>query len=337
MIVSRPSLLGLVVLLVFLGLGLLVQGFLPGLGVYVYRYSALLLFLSLGGVLALVFTFVGEALLPGFVYDLVRAVKTGFLLILMGSDGKVRLLPASSDGHFVYPEKKPYSEKYVFAADARGVMSVHNGKGVRAVLSFAKYPFTLDPSMAAAITAFRRRYSTIDDLFAALRAYSEIERMGGRSAVEAELDELRKALDMVNEASDEELEKMGVKNRAAVAEQISSRIRYLEGLLEAAPRSREELEARLGTVTISASDLVDYLVWRHHPADLKKIINAETAAAMEKVRESWFQDWWRKWLPIIVIVGLVVMGVAWVIHTLSGGGGPELPQPLQTISIGGGG
>lgn len=335
----RPGFAGFLALLVFLALGVIANT--TSFGVFIASlvapYSAILLFLALGGLVGVSVALGLEQVMPGFILDVIDSARTGFLLLLVGADGKVRLMPGVSDGHFITPSRKPYKEKYVFAADGQSVMPIHKGKGVRAVLAYMKYPFTLDPRMTAAISVFRQRFKTIDDLFAAAKAWEELERLGGRGAAEKQLAELQGELDALMNMSVEELKQRRIEDPEKAAAELRGAIDYLERVLKLAPRSREELEAKLGGVTIKASDLIDYLVWRHHPADLKKIINAEQASLMEKVKEDWMRDWVKKWLPIIVIIGLVVMGVLGVIYMgMHGGGAPHAPGLPRTISVGGG-
>jgi len=293
---------GILALMIFIIIGTIAQLIAPVVSIAGVPVPPFLLFTSIGGVAAALIPMVYEVLwLPPALRDLIKAWRTtGYVLIAIGLDGKLRFIPAKSDGHFITPTVKPYSEKYLFVADGESVYSVNKGKGLRAAIVFMKYPYTLAADKMAAISVFSRRFRSIEDLHERLQAWKELQRLGGREEVERLLEELASRIER---AKDEEKEK------------LQKQYEYLVYLLERAPHSEDELIADLGGVVVRASDLVNYLVWKHHPADLKKIVNAETAALLEKMREG---PEWRRWLPMIVVSAMVIMGVLAAIKMLVG-------------------
>lgn len=327
MMADRLTAVSMIMLATFLALGIVAHVTVGSiLQLMLIGVSDMLLFTAVGLCFAYVTMVLRFYMIPRAIRNIELARQgSGFLIIALGTDGKLRFIPARTDGHFAYPTVKPYSEKYVFVVDPEAVNEVHQGKGLRASLVFMKYPFTLPPKVLAAIKVFRELgFETIHDLFRAVKLVNK----GGSTAVQQEISELKKTKEFIENASDKELVEHGLDpdKRSLYIAQLEEEIQRLEKL---AKMNLDELKGKLRPeifgIPISAVDLINYLVWRHHPADLRKIITAEVAAAMEKAKETWLADWFKKWLPIIVVTGIIVMGIIIVAGMVLSGGHPQIP------------
>ncbi|HID41560.1 MAG TPA: hypothetical protein EYP33_05335, partial [Pyrodictium sp.] len=122
-----------------------------------------------------------EASVPPALKQALQAARTGFLIIALGSDKKIRLLPGFSDGFVVRPLPKPYRDKYVWAADGESAYPVHRGKGMQAIITYLAYPFPVEVRKAAAVSKFREKgFNSLGDLKAAVELPSpeDLERRG---------------------------------------------------------------------------------------------------------------------------------------------------------------
>ena len=100
--------------------------------------------LSVGGVLGVI-AGVGYWLLrvPLAVKDVLKAYHDGILIVAIGQDKKMRLLPGRSDGFVIRPTIKPYKDKYAWAADGESAYPVEVGKGMQGVIAYMGYPHPL--------------------------------------------------------------------------------------------------------------------------------------------------------------------------------------------------
>lgn len=287
---------------------------LPQLGVYVA--AGALGLAGLAGFTAMLAYYIS---LPLAVRDVIRARSTGMLLVAIGQDKKLRLLPARSDGFVIRPVDKPYREKYEFAADGEATYPVHKGKGLQAAIVYMGYPFTLAGDKLAAISRFREMgFRDLDELKTALELYES-----GR--VEERIRQLEELREQLAGMSDGEVrEHFDGASREDVLHQIDrelDELRRLEQLVRDAG-GVDKLKAYIDGAVVRARDLVNYLVWRHHPSELRRIIISETNAALARFGMA---DWLKQWLPFIIITGIVVIGLVAAIKILYG------PPEVQVI------
>ena len=298
-------------------------------GVFIYSslYGALLLGGVLGGLTSLLVTLgYWYSIVPSAVRQVLAAVRSGVLIVAIGADKKLRLLPGKSDGFVVRPASKPYRDRYVWAADGESAYPVHAGKGMQAIVTFMGYPFPLEVRKAAAISRFREKgFESIEDLKLAVELPSpgEVEERIRR------LEELRAKIESMEDS--EVKRAYGVGKEEALAE-IDSELERLARVRELVEKhgGGPGLSACVDGATVRASDLINYLVWRHHPAELERILKSENNAFIARMTPV---EWLKQLMPVIIVAGMMVLAILAAIYMLSHGGPP---QPVRSIAIGGG-
>ncbi len=288
-----------------------------------------------GGLIAWLATVASYLSLPKAFRNLVKAKSTGLLLIAIGQDKKIRLLPAKSDGFVVRPLEKPYSEKYEFSSDGEGVYPVHQGKGVQAAVVYMGYPFTLAGDKMAAISKFREMgFKTIDDLKLAVELYESGE-------VEGRIRQLEDLKSQLAAMSDADVQKQFNASREEVLQEVEAELERLRNIKRVVEESGgpSKLRAYIDGAVVKARDLVNYLVWRHHPSELRRIIISETNAYVSRLTPL---DWIKQWAPLLILAGIIIIGLVAALNILSGP--PEvnvivpqnLTQPAHTATQTGG-
>ncbi len=283
--------------------------------------------LSVGGVLGVI-AGVGYWLLrvPLAVKDVLKAYHDGILIVAIGQDKKMRLLPGRSDGFVIRPTIKPYKDKYAWAADGESAYPVEVGKGMQGVIAYMGYPHPLAADMAAAITRFTEAgFTNPEDL----KLATELPEP---EAVLQRIRELEELLEEVKGKEGEEVEREFGAPKEEVLAEIAGRLNRYRKLLELVKKhgGGPNLAARVDGTLIRARDLINYLVWRHHPAELERIIKAETNAIISKMKR-W--DWLKPYIFAVIVGAMAIIGILAAIHML-GSGTP--PSPPPTVTIGGG-
>lgn len=289
----------------------------------------------LGGTVGTVASAVVWFMLPPAVRVAARASKTGVLIVAVGLDKKLRLLPGKTDGFVIRPVDKPYRDKYVWAADGESAYPVHRGKGIQAIITFMGYPFPLEVRKAAAVGRFREKgFKSIEDLKTAVELPSAEE-------VEARIRELKETRASVESMDEGEVERIYNTGKDQLLAEIGKEIERLERVRELVRQygGGGSLAVNVDGATVKASDLISYLVWRHHPAELERIVKAETNAVLARMSAI---DWIKQLMPVIILSGMMVLAVLAAIYMLSHGGAPASPAaPAQgpgpgPVRIGGG-
>ncbi len=271
-----------------------------------------------------------EAGVPPALKQALQAARTGILIVALGADKKVRLLPGRSDGFVVRPLPRPYSERYAWAADGESAYPVHGGKGMQAIITFMGYPFPLEVRKAAAISKFREKgFRSLEDLKLAVELPSPEE-------VEERLERLAQLRAQVERMSDEEVERLYGEGKERVLAEIAREEERLRRVKELVERygGGPGLSVNVDGALVRASDLISYLVWRHHPAEVERIIKAETNAVLAKLRTL---DWLRPWIPIIILVGIIVLGIIAALALAPKGGEEAAAQAATVIGQAAGG
>ena len=281
--------------------------------------------LSLGGIVAVV-AGIGYWVfrVPLAVRDVLKAYQDGILVVAVGQDKKMRLLPARSDGFVIRPTVKPYKEKYTWAADGESAYPVSAGKGMQGVIAYMGYPHPLAADKAAAITKFNEMgFTNLEDLKLATE-------LPDKNSLVRRISELEAILSQVKEKSDEEVEQQFGAPKQEVVNEIVAQLTRYKKVLELVERhgGGPNLAVRVDGTLVRARDLINYLVWRHHPAELERIIKAETNAILSKMGK-W--DWLKPYIVAIVVGAMAIIGILAAIHMLNSGA----PMPQHTVSIGG--
>ena len=288
--------------------------------------TAILVGGALGGLVSLAAGVGYWYTLPGAARSVVDAARSGVLIVAVGADKKLRLLPGRTDGFVIRPRVKPYSEKYAWAADGESAYPVHRGKGMQAIVTYMGYPFPLEVRKAAAISKFREKgFRSLEDLKAAVELPSPGE-------VEERIRELEGLRSTIESMSEEEVEKTYGAGKQQVLAEVDSELERLRRVRELVEKygGGPSLTVNVDGATVRASDLISYLVWRHHPAELERIVKAETNAVLARMNAI---DWIKQLMPVIIVAGMMVLAVLAAIYMLSHGGAPH---PAHTIHIGGG-
>ena len=286
--------------------------------------------LAVGGVLGVFLSTISYFMIPAGIRNILRSVETGFLLVAMGSDNKVRFLPAVSDGFVLRPIDEPYKSKYVFAADGESTMVLHNGGGVQTALVYMGYMFPIKGSYAAAVMDFvKKGFKDVNELKTAV----ELARAG---TIDDEIERLKNLLEEIKEASEEEIYEAYNISKEDMISRIVNEIAFLEGVKKAVEEvgSPDRLVAIAENTVIKAKDLIRYLFWKHHPTDVQRIIDAEVMALMSRL-PSWERV--KRMIPWLLLIGIIVIIAAIAYAIISGGGGgpasiPTGPLPTPEIT-----
>ncbi|BAA79810.1 hypothetical protein APE_0830 [Aeropyrum pernix spindle-shaped virus 1] len=255
-----------------------------------------------------------------------RAARTGFLIVAVGADKKARLLPGFSDGFVVRPAPRPYRDKYAWAADGESSYPIHGGRGTQLLVTFMGYPFPLEAGKAAAVSKFRERgFRSIEDLKTAVELPTVEE-------IEARMRELEAARASIEKMDEGEVRRLYGEDKRQLLAEVDRELERLERVRELVKEygGGSSLTVNVDGATVRASDLISYLVWRHHPSEIDRIVKAETNAVLSRLSAV---DWLRQLLPVIIVTGMFVLGIIVVVYMLKGGGPPA---PVESIAIGGG-
>ena len=304
-------------------LGFLI-GFTPVMLYTNVLWFSLLIGVALAGVFASITAGAVWMLLPPAIRNIAMSWKTGFLIIGVGSDKKLRLIPAYSDGFIIRPKLKPYSEKYRWAADGESAYPIHQGKGTQAIIAFMGYSFPLAADKAAAITKFREKgYDNLEELKTAVELPSIQD-------VERRITALQTLRQQVEGMDDQAVEERYGTSKQDVLGEIDAQLRRLEKVKRLVQEygGGQDLKVDIDGATVRARDLINYLVWRHHPAELDRIIKSETNALLSRMNTF---DLMKQFMPLIVIAGLVIIGVLGAVYLVTHGS----PAPVHTVKIGG--
>lgn len=287
----------------------------------------LLLGFSFGGLISTVMVAGYWSLLPRAVKNVIDAYRTGILIVAIGADKKARLIPGITDGFVIRPKIKPYKDKYAWAADGESGYPVNAGKGMQAIVTYMGYPYPLEARKAAAISKFREKgFKSLEELKTAteLPSLEEVDRR---------IEELRGFEETVANMDEKDVEKrFGVAKEQVLAE-VRAELARLERVRELVEKhgGGASLTVNVDGATVRAQDLISYLVWRHHPAELHRIVKAETNAILSRMNAL---DWLKQLMPVIIVTGMMVLAILAAIYMLGHGGGAQ-PAPTRVIPIGG--
>jgi len=129
--------------------------------------------------------------------------------------------------------------------------------------------------------------------------------------------------------SDEEVEKAYGASKERVLEEVEAELGRLERVRELVEKhgGGASLTVNVDGATVRASDLITYLVWRHHPAEVNRVIMAETNAVLSR----WgAMDWLRQAIPVIIVAAIAVIGVLAAVHMLAGPS-PSASSPTHVV------
>ena len=275
-------------------------GFMIGYVYAWYVHAPTMLMVSLGGLIGGVFAVAAGFLawylvLNPAVRAVIRASRTGFLVVAIGKDRKVRLLPADSDGFILKPVDRKYG-RYRWGTDGESLHPVHDGRGLQLAIAYMGASHAVDGTMAAAATKFAEMgFETIDDLKTAVELPSV-------EAVEGKMHEIREYMDQVARMDDKEvLEKLGEEKSVLLA-RLRAELDRLARIRDVVARhgGGGNLAVNIDGTIVRASDVIRYFAWKTDPALVEKIITAETNAAYARTG---------RWSVVAPYLGLIAMGI----------------------------
>ena len=280
----------------------------------------------IGGIFAVAAATLYWLLLNPAIKAVIKASRTGFLIVALGKDRKVRLLPGESDGFILKPKDKRY-RRYRWGTDGESLHPVHDGRGLQLAIAYMGASHAVDGTMAAAATKFAEMgFETIDDLKTATELPS-IE------AVDRRINELQEYMEKIAEMDSKDVEEKLGEDKNMLLAKLKAELERLARIREIVAKhgGGGDISVNIDGTIVRANDVIRYFAWKTDPALVEKIITAETNAAYARTGR------WSVVAPYLgliamgIIGGLIILGAIYLIG--HGHGAPSVvPHVVQNIT-----